>query len=126
MTLKIGMRFTLESADVAGLSGNGELEFDFHPLGIDHVTTVAGKIKGGRLKEDCSVAFQLTYYIDGHKHIVHMSSRLSEDGSTLSGTYRAIGFATKEGVTGEFSLKKVRDAKIGVRDRDEGIPARET
>jgi hypothetical protein len=107
----IALRVTFERSGNAQFSGDAELDIDLSQLDIEVVKSVYVDIQGERL-HDGRYVFEAQDIEDASSRM-HVTATLSEDGQTLSGTYQAIGLLTKEAVTGEFSLKRLRGLREG-------------
>jgi hypothetical protein len=102
----IALHVTFERSGDAQFSGDGELDIDLSQLDIEDVNSVYVDIQGERL-HDGRYVFEAQDIEDASCRML-VTATLSEDGQSLSGTYQAVGLLTKEAVTGEFYLKKVR------------------
>lgn len=109
-TINISMRLTLESAGASQLEGDGELGFDFRPLGEDFVKsvyTVSVDITGEAL-EAGKITLQLRD-IEHTNHLITIKGNFGEDGLTLIGTYKDKGLFTEKPIKGVFELEQVRE-----------------
>jgi hypothetical protein len=106
-SILITVRLTMDITGDHLLSGNGELEFHYRPLGVDFDQTVYVDIDGSLL-EGNRFAVELQN-IEDNSHLAHFSGTISDDGLTLTGKYQAFGIATKKAVSGDVFLEKIPD-----------------
>jgi hypothetical protein len=103
----ITVRMRFDIAEDHLITGEGELVFDFQPLGKDLTRTVYMDVDGAVLK-DSRIAVELRNIMDDSR-VAHISGTISTDGLTFAGTYQAFGMYTRMAVAGDFLLEKISE-----------------